>query len=449
MALAHAARLSILSMMATITTHAWVPPPLPSHHHRNRVHGPASLPLSTTPTTPPFIEARGARIRTAALMAKAKAKKGGKAKAGGKAKGGGKKASGGAAAGGGGFGAAKPTAVTTAGSRAHDLITTKRKAVRAQPASAAAWIELGATFMKQGEYAEAERAFSYGAAKAEEDGLPPTQPGKQMLDAALLTLRGHSQIYYSGQRTREPDEARLEDDFETYDVPPPSSISPNWAPDPDRHDAQLDRSLGKGLVHVSKHSIIPPEECARAIQIAEGWAAENGGWLSDRHASAPTTDMAIKDVPPLLEWFNQHLETSLFPMLAQRFPDQIEHPDQIRVHDAFIVKYEFGEGKQNQLSLHQDESTFSFTIALNSRDEYEGGGTFFEAIRPSNDADASFEQRALSTDAGGCVAFGGKLRHGGQAITKGVRYIIPLFVYLDKNNSGELPGYATKSLAEA
>ena len=76
-------------------------------------------------------------------------------------------------------------------------------------------------------------------------------------------------------------------------------------------------------------------------------------------------------------------------------------------------------------------------------------GTFFEAIRPSGDTDAPFEARALSTDAGGCVAFGGKLRHGGQAITSGVRYIIPLFVYLDKNNSGEAPGYATKSLAAA
>ena len=203
------------------------------------------------------------------------------------------------------------------------------------------------------------------------------------------------------------------------------------------------------MVHVSKHPIIAPDECAKAIQIAEDWAAANGGWLSNRHASAPTTDMAIKDVPPLLEWFNERLEKSLFPMLCQRFPDQIDHPDQIRVHDAFIVKYEFGEGKQNELSIHQDESTFSFTIALNDRDQYEGGGTCFEAIRPSGDPGASFEQRALSTDAGGCVAFGGKLRHGGQAITSGVRYIIPLFVYLDKNNSGEAPGYATKSLAAA
>ena len=119
------------------------------------------------------------------------------------------------------------------------------------------------------------------------------------------------------------------------------------------------------------------------------------------------------------------------------------------MHDAFIVKYEFAEGKQNQLSMHQDESTFSFTIALNSRDEYEGGGTCFEATRPSGEPDAPFEARALATDAGGCVAFGGKLRHGGQAITSGVRYIIPLFVYLDKNNSGEAPGYATKSLKDA
>ena len=147
----------------------------------------AHSPLATARPVPRRVGYAHPALTT--MMAKAK-KGGGKAKAKAKAKT--------SSAGGGGFGAAKPTAVTTTGSKAHDLITAKRKAVRAQPMRAAGWVELGAHLMKQGEYAEAERAFAFGAAKAEEDGMPPTQPGKEMLDAALLTLRGHSQIYYGG-----------------------------------------------------------------------------------------------------------------------------------------------------------------------------------------------------------------------------------------------------------
>ena len=47
----------------------------------------------------------------------------------------------------------------------------------------------------------------------------------------------------------------------------------------------------------------------------------------------------------------------------------------------------------------------------------------------------------------GCVAsFSGRLWHGGNAITSGYRYIIPLFIYLDANGSGKRPGYMLSSL---
>ena len=123
--------------------------------------------------------------------------------------------------------------------------------------------------------------------------------------------------------------------------------------------------------------------------------------------------------------------------------DAAKNADDIRVHDAFIVKYE--AAGQRELAVHQDESTFSFTIALNDRSEYEGGGTFFEGIREAGSED-EYTPLALNADGGGVVCFGGKLRHGGQAITSGTRYIIPLFVYLDTNASGNQQGYAVSSL---
>ena len=93
----------------------------------------------------------------------------------------------------------------------------------------------------------------------------------------------------------------------------------------------------------------PPAECARAIEVAEARAAETGGWTGARHAEAATTDMALKDVPELLEWFNGRLKSTLFPMLAARYPDKISSPDVIRAHDAFVVKRAAASSRTLQL----------------------------------------------------------------------------------------------------
>lgn len=38
------------------------------------------------------------------------------------------------------------------------------------------------------------------------------------------------------------------------------------------------------------------------------------------------------------------------------------------------------------------------------------------------------------------------LHSGGAPVSKGIRYIIPLFLYLHENGSGRPKGYITKSL---
>lgn len=52
---------------------------------------------------------------------------------------------------------------------------------------------------------------------------------------------------------------------------------------------------------------------------------------------------------------------------------------QVRVHDAFLVKYS-AAGGQRSLPVHSDQSHLSLVIALNDPSEFEGGGTVFEEL---------------------------------------------------------------------
>ena len=53
-----------------------------------------------------------------------------------------------------------------------------------------------------------------------------------------------------------------------------------------------------------------------------------------------------------------------------------------------------------------------------------------------------FKDTVVAPDCGCIASFCGRLHHGGNAITSGTRYIIPLFIYLDRNKLTDRPrGY--------
>lgn len=70
----------------------------------------------------------------------------------------------------------------------------------------------------------------------------------------------------------------------------------------------------------------------------------------------------------------------------------------LRVSDAFVVKYDASAG-QRRLTPHRDGSVFSFNVALNHLEEYDGGGTFLRKLARA--------QTALSESLdGGCQLHG-------------------------------------------
>jgi hypothetical protein len=90
----------------------------------------------------------------------------------------------------------------------------------------------------------------------------------------------------------------------------------------------------------------------------------------------------------------------------------------VRIFDAFFVKYS-ACGGQRHLPVHRDQSTHSFTIALNGTDCYGGGGTYFCDLA-----------RAVVPERGQVLSFHGDLVHGGDPITWGTRYIVVAFTYI-------------------
>lgn len=171
----------------------------------------------------------------------------------------------------------------------------------------------------------------------------------------------------------------------------------------------------KGLeecVYVGEN-VLDAEECRQMVNLTEQYQKERGSWTTSRHYAVPTTDVPVYQIPELLAWFNVQLEQRIFPAMEAHFDTE----GRLRVFDAFLVKYDADAG-QKRLPLHNDQSEFSLTIAMNPMACYEGGGTYF------NDVDET-----TKTDVGGIISFKGELLHAGQMITKGQRYVIVCFIY--------------------
>ena len=179
----------------------------------------------------------------------------------------------------------------------------------------------------------------------------------------------------------------------------------------------------KAFVTKPDYPILTSNECVQAIQWAEAAAlGRQEGWTTSRHYAVPTTDIPIHEIPPLLNWFNNTvLKQRLRPLLASQFGESEVGQDGsgIFIHDAFIVRYD-ASGGQNHLPLHRDQSTHSFTIALNSHLDYDGGGTYVAKLG-----------RAIRVEKGGAFSFrGDELLHGGDPVVRGRRYIIVAFCYV-------------------
>ena len=216
---------------------------------------------------------------------------------------------------------------------------------------------------------------------------------------------------------------------------------------------------------ITTQPIISAQDCEFLVKTAEHHASKVG-WATNRHYAVPTTDVPIHEIPVALEWFffsgfYDRLRHTLFEQLPDDFDG---NPESLYINDAFLVRYsvkatenvkvddvcdsvEWGgkiihlsstvEERQSFLPLHTDQSTHSVVISLNSGDNFLGGGTYFADLHSDSIKTDSYSIKngVVSPSCGHMVTFPGCwLRHAGEPISSGTRYIMTLFLFLGKNS---------------
>jgi hypothetical protein len=242
------------------------------------------------------------------------------------------------------------------------------------------------------------------------------------------------------------DDSPTEDDTETTtDI---TITLPSFAAAADDPEA----SFPSPLHHIYIRSLLSDEEVGMALKLAIDYAEENGRFDnpdSDRHVSYATCDFPVDECDQL----DSFLESTDFQQrLFGQFADLYNvDANDLSFDDLFVAYYqakpEVGEcddgdkedesNIMDRLELHRDGSLFSFSLLLNPPDEFDGGGTFYDALRDMNPSDCDHgilhSGGAIRPDrAGDAVLHCGKILHGADVVTAGRRVVLVGFVNLSK-----------------
>jgi prolyl 4-hydroxylase len=149
------------------------------------------------------------------------------------------------------------------------------------------------------------------------------------------------------------------------------------------------------------------EICKWFIDETENYVSEHG-WDTKNFENYITTDINLIKIKNIQEYFFKYELKKIMTLIEQSYClPQGTHFD---ITDLNIIKYDneliFG------LKNHSDSSFITFNIALNSINEYEGGGTYFD------------DGITTKNDIGDILIHCGKINHMGIPIKTGLRYIL-------------------------
>lgn len=189
---------------------------------------------------------------------------------------------------------------------------------------------------------------------------------------------------------------------------------------------QLDKRIvpppfkSSDLAKASLTPILSHDECSSIISECEnhyyGWGGSNEryGTPSNRVGYM----LPLENLSYSYTFVNFELLPRLFPAISLAFADSLTiNPENLRLGGCRVVKYDAADGHV-ELGMHRDGLLVTANIALNDLDEYEGGGTIIEGL-----------EEPIRLPIGNALLHPGDVKHGGNAITSGVRYALVCFIF--------------------
>jgi hypothetical protein len=138
-------------------------------------------------------------------------------------------------------------------------------------------------------------------------------------------------------------------------------------------------------------------------------------WTINRHRNYPTNDVLIQDFnEDFANLYNTIIKNIGVDAVNKLFDANV-NKEKI-IHESFIVRY--NPEIQGALKLHHDASSFTLLTTLSSKEDYEGGGTYFtehNCLIKGNQGDMTIHPGNLTH------------KHGARPIISGERYVIVSF----------------------
>lgn len=160
-----------------------------------------------------------------------------------------------------------------------------------------------------------------------------------------------------------------------------------------------------------KQNMISDDICKWIINETEIYTKQNG-WKNDHFIEYPTYDLRLSELPGVHDYFIKYEIGKIMKYIEHSYC--LPNETHFHINDLNIVKY--SDDLQVKLESHLDSGFLTFNIALNGKDEYEGGGTYFD------------DGITVNIDKGDMLVHCGKVIHSGLTITKGKRYILVGFI---------------------
>jgi hypothetical protein len=193
------------------------------------------------------------------------------------------------------------------------------------------------------------------------------------------------------------------------------------------------------LHHLHIQSLLSEDEASHSYQLAHDFAAQSGRWLqpdADRHQSYATCDFPVEDCDALQKYLEDvDFDGRLFQSLSDLYNVELEDLSYL---DLFVAHYQAKNSDDencnskvmDRLEAHRDGSLLAFSLLLSPPTEFQGGGTFYEALRDVPPTSGVLYEGGVIRPhtAGDAVLHCGKLLHGADVVRSGSRTVLVGFV---------------------